>query len=146
MCLAQMDRWEEAASRLAAAQRYVEEWPDLAFTEGMINAAMLLPIERRRHALEMNPFYTEIRPSEGTEADRRRTRARVCLEKAANLLVNIGMGDRAQVAHGWCLWLRLTDPTPEVVHEARQGVQEGMKEGAEGCRPHPSRTVLRHRV
>jgi hypothetical protein len=71
MCLAQMDRWEEAASRLAAAQEYVEEWPDLAFTEGMINAAVLLPIEWRRHALEMNPFYTEIRPIEGTEADRR---------------------------------------------------------------------------
>jgi hypothetical protein len=29
ICLAEMDRWEEAASRLAAAQEYVQDWQTL---------------------------------------------------------------------------------------------------------------------
>lgn len=129
LCLVKMSRWEEAADRLAAAQEQVEAWPDLAFVEGVVNAAMLLPVEWRQYALEMNVFHEGMRPIEGAEADRRRARAKVCFEKAANLLVKIDQHNRAHAAQDWLLWLRLTDPTPEVVHQARQGVQEGMKEG-----------------
>jgi hypothetical protein len=129
LCLAKVDRWEEAADRLAAAQEHQEAWPDLTFVEGVINAAMLFPIEWREYALEMNPFYTEIRPIEGTEADRHRDRAKMCFEKAKNLLLDIDQGDRAQAAQDWLLWLRLTDPIPEVANAARQEVLHGMGEG-----------------
>lgn len=128
-CLTKVDRWEEAADRLDAAQEHREAWPDLAFVEGVLNVAMLLPTEWRHYALEMNPFYTDIRPIEGPEADRRRARAKFCFEKATNLLIHIDQGDRAQLAQDWLLWLRLTDPTFEVANEARQEVQEGMTEG-----------------
>jgi len=36
-----MDRWEEAAERLTVAQEHGEEWPDLTFVEGVINAAVV---------------------------------------------------------------------------------------------------------
>lgn len=128
-CLAKAERWEEAAERLAAVQELVDEWPDLAFLEGVVNAALLLPLECRRYALEMNLFHSEMRPIEGPDADRRRARAKACFEKAETLLLEIDQRGRAQAAQAWHLWLRLTDPTPEVVSRARQEVQEGMKEG-----------------
>jgi hypothetical protein len=129
ICLAKMDRWEEAAERLATAQDHIEEWPDLAFVEGVVNVAMLLPVEWRQFALEMHLFHEVIKPIEGSDADRRRARARVCFEKAKDLLVTIDQPNRAQGAQAWLLWLRLTDPTSAVVHEARQEIQEGMNEG-----------------
>jgi hypothetical protein len=129
ICLTQVGRCEEAADRLYAVQEHRATWPDLAFVEGVINVAMLLPTEWRHYALEINPFYTEIRPIEGPDADRRRARAKFCLEKATNLLMQIDQGDRAQLAQDWLLWLRLTDPSFEVANEARQEVQEGMTEG-----------------
>lgn len=129
LCLAKMGRWEEAADRLAAAHAHLEEWPDLAFLEGVLNAAMLLPVEWRRYALEMQVFHPGMRPLEGAEADQRRVRAKVCFEKAGTLLIDIGQDARAHAAKDWLLWLRLTDPSPAVVCEARQEVEEGMKEG-----------------
>jgi hypothetical protein len=129
ICLANMGRWEEAAERLTAAQEHVEEWPDLAFVEGVINAAMLLPIEWRQYALEMHLFHEGLRPIEGLDAARHRARAKVCFEKAKDLLAAIDQPERIQGAQHWLLWLRLTDPIPTVVHEARQEVQEGMNEG-----------------
>jgi hypothetical protein len=38
VCFAKMDRWEEAADRLAAAQECIEEWPDLAWLFAIIEA------------------------------------------------------------------------------------------------------------
>jgi hypothetical protein len=57
LCLAKMRRWEEAADYLAAEEQW-KEWPDLACIEGLINVAMLFPVEWRDYALELNPFYT----------------------------------------------------------------------------------------
>lgn len=129
VCLTKMDRWEEAADCLAAAQEHAEEWPDLAFVEGVVNAAMLLPVEWRQHALEMNVFHPGMRPIEGINADRCRVRARVCFEKAKDLLVKIDQHKHAQGARDWLLWLRLTDPDRAVAHEAQQEIQEGMHDG-----------------
>jgi hypothetical protein len=129
ICLATTDRWEEAAERLAAAQEYVEEWPDLAFVEGVVNAAMLLPVEWRKYALEMHLFHAVVRPLEGADANRRRARAKFCFEKAKDLLAEIDQQDRVQEAQDRLLGLRLTDPTPAVVHEAQREIQEGMQEG-----------------
>jgi hypothetical protein len=129
LCLAKVGRWEEAADRLATAHVHIEEWPDLAFVEGVINAAMLLPVEWRPYALEMSVFNQEMQTLEGPEADQRRARAKVCFEKAGTLLTNIGRDTRAHGAQYWLLWLRLTDPNPAVVREARQEIEKGMKEG-----------------
>lgn len=130
--LASIGRWEEAAQRLAVAQEHVKTWPILVFVEGVVNAAMLLPMEWRRYALDRIPMlHPGIQLREGTEADRHRAHARSCFVRAANLFATIdqeGSG-RTQGARDWLLWLRLTDPTPPVAHEARQEVQEGMQDG-----------------
>ncbi len=127
--LAQAGRWEEAAARLAAAGKHISEWPDLAFIEGVVNAAMLLPVDFRRHTLQMNLFHRAIRTIEGPDADRIRARAHDCFTRAADLMDGIGHGGRARAAQDWCLWLRLTDPRPEIVEAARQEVHQGMKDG-----------------
>jgi tetratricopeptide (TPR) repeat protein len=129
LCLAKVGRWQEAADRLATAQEHQETWPDLVFVEGVINTAMLLPAEWRLYALKMHVFHPGMQPLEGAEADQRRAKAKVCFEKAATLLIDIGQDARAHAAQDWLLWLRLTDPNPAVIHEARQEVEEGMKEG-----------------
>lgn len=130
--LAQIGRWEEALQRLTVAQEHVETWPVLAFVAGVVNAAMLFPVEWRRYALDRIPMlHPGIQLREGTEADRHRAYARACFTRAIHLFATIdqeGSGC-AQEAHDWLLWLRLTDPTPAVAHEARQAVQEGMQDG-----------------
>jgi tetratricopeptide (TPR) repeat protein len=126
--LAKKDRWSEAAERLATAHDYSEQWPDLAFVEGVVNAAMLLPEELRPYALEMNLFHSTIRTIEGAEADQHRARSKVCFEKAHKLFIGIDQKGRAQAAKDWHLWLRLTDPNPAISQDAKQEVVEGMKE------------------
>jgi hypothetical protein len=69
---------------------------------------------------------------EGAEADGRQAQANTCFEKAATLLINIDQPGRAHAAQGWLLWLKLTDPTREVVDAARQEIREGMLEGRRG--------------
>jgi len=128
--LAKKERWSEAAKLLAVAHNYSEEWPDLAFVEGVVNAALLLPSEMRRYALEMNLFDSTIRTIEGTEADQYRARSKECFNKAHELLISIDQKGRAQAALDWHLWLRLTDPNPEISKDAKQEVFEGMKEGS----------------
>jgi tetratricopeptide (TPR) repeat protein len=128
--LAKMGRWEEAANCLAAAAEHREAWPELVFREGIINVAMLCPNEWRQYALETNPCYTRIQPIEGPEADRRRSRAKACFERAKDLLFSIDQGDHAQMAQDCLLWLRLTDLAPEVANKTRQDVQEGMQDGS----------------
>lgn len=127
--LAKSDRWEESAARLAAVQDHVAEWPDLAFIEGVINAALLLPGELRPRALQMELFHPAIRTVRGSAADTHRAWAHVCFERASCLLVEVDAQDRARAAEDWRLWLRLTDPDLEIVKVARQEVQEGMKDG-----------------
>lgn len=126
--LAKKDRWFEAAERLAVAHVYYEQWPDIAFVEGVVNAAMLLPKELRPYALEMNIFHSIIRTIEGAEADQHRARSKACFEKAHELLLGINQKGRAQAALDWHLWLRLTDPNPEISQDAKQEVAEVMKE------------------
>ncbi len=125
---AKKGRWTEAAERLVVVQDYSEQWPDLSFIEGVVNAALLLPDELRPYALEMGIFHQTIRTVEGSEADKYRDRSKSCFDKSYKLLTRIDQKGRAQVALDWHLWLRLTDSRPENSQDAMQEVSEGMKE------------------
>ena len=127
--LANAGRWDEAVGHLAAAKNCLIEWPDLAFIEGVINAAMLLPEELRQYALKMDIFHPTMRTIEGAQADELRLRAHACFASAESLMNEIDHEGRASAARHWRLWLRLTDPKSVVVKAARLEVQEGMKEG-----------------
>jgi tetratricopeptide (TPR) repeat protein len=75
--LAEHGHWEEAAevlSRLSAAHRV--ECPAIALLEGVIHAAMLLPLKWRAYALRANVFHPDmarhIREDEGAQRHRAR--------------------------------------------------------------------------
>ena len=129
IALAQVGRWNDAISCLAIGHTRVDEWPDLAFVEGVVNTAMLLPADFRALALQMNILHPGISATEGPDADRHRARADDCFARASCLLAEIDLGERARVAEDWRLWLRLTDPRPEVEAAARREIQEGMEDG-----------------
>ena len=63
VCLAKSARWEEAAEGLKALASASGWVPALAMLEGTVNAALLLPAERRGLALEGLPTYMGIRPN-----------------------------------------------------------------------------------
>ena len=126
---AESRRWERALQCLSIAENKIEEWPDLLFVGGVLNAAMLLPEDFRGHALQMNIFHPGLRAIEGKAAGHYRERAEVCFERASRALRGIGLDDRAQVAEDWRLWLRLNHPEPGVREEACQTIQEGMSDG-----------------
>jgi hypothetical protein len=128
--LAQGGRWTEAATYLVNAHEHLDQCPDLIFVEGVISAAMLLPEEYRQYALEMNLFHPIIDTIEGLEADQIRERADGYFAHATDLMTELGENRLAQAARDWRLWLRLTDPRPEIVEAARREVQEGMRDGS----------------
>lgn len=127
--LCEMGLWERAASILSASQVLADDWPDLAFVEGVINAALLLPAEARPYALRMNIFHSRIQVIQGPDADQRRARSHFSFSRAVSLLTSIGENKRAQGAIEWILWLRLTDDKPDVRKNAQNEVRAAMGDG-----------------
>jgi len=126
-------RYDEALKYLENAQTLVADWPELALLSGVINSAMLLPIELREHALQNDLFHPAIRTMEGQEADTFRSRAYTWFSKAVELLAQVDLPERARIAQDALLWLRLTDTDSQIRSEARNEVQKGMTD--------PSRAV-----
>lgn len=125
--LAQADRWEEASAYLAKVNHtQQDEWPDILFHEGVINAALLLPIELRQHALEMNLFHPGLNAVEGPQADRHREYAITCFQKAEERLAMV-LPERSLGTRPWLYWLRLTHPDPSIKKAAREELLEAMK-------------------
>lgn len=122
-------RWEDAADILAKVQERSEEWPQLAFLEGMINAALLLPLEMRRHDVDFFPFNISTRTLQGPDSDKRRLRADACFADAVDLMAEIERQDLSEVSQLWRLWLQLTNPKADIAETARLSVQEEMKDG-----------------
>lgn len=125
--LAEAGRWEEAVQRLARVQHLYENWPDLAFVEGVLNAALLLPAEFRPYALGMNVFHREMRPREGPDAEEIRGRARRCFLRAAELLESV-YPPRASATRDWLLWLALTGTDRLEREEARAALNEKLED------------------
>lgn len=123
VAMAQADRWEEAAAYLAVAGEHQEEWPDLLYLEGVINAALALPSELRRHALDMNLFHPGVHTIEGAEADRRRERATLCFQQVVERMATV-FPERTEGAKQWLLWLRLAHPTIAISQAAREEVRD----------------------
>ena len=128
VCLSERGHWEEAASILEALEPRWERWPDLAFLDGVVNAALLLPDPLRRHVLQIDIFHPAIRPRRGRDVPGIRVRAHSSFSKAMLLLGKLGelAEPRADFAAHWELWLDLTDPDPTIVKAAEERVQGEM--------------------
>lgn len=127
--LAEMGMWEKAADTLASVQDHIDDWPDLAFVEGVINTAMLLPVEMRPLVFRMNVFHPQIHAVRGPDANQRRTRAYACFDRAARLMEDMGEVERAQGAKQWTLWLQLTDDNLAIRQVAQKEVREACANG-----------------
>jgi len=129
--LAEAGRWDEALRRSAsAASQHVEECPNLAFIDAILNTAVLLPYEHRPDALRMNVFHPSIGTVEGGDTGRHRARAYDQFGLAEQLMTRIGEKGHAEAALVFQIWLRVTDPRPEVGDVARRELEDGLRDGA----------------
>ena len=65
VCMARIGKWKEAAQGLLSFESYWKEIPALAFVEGVINAAMLLPDDHRERATRERSHLSRRRPKLG---------------------------------------------------------------------------------
>ena len=131
LCMAQAGQWEAAAQRLLSFESHWQQMPMLAFVEGIINAAMLLPDEHRERALEaVPPLYPGVTLTLIEGVEKHHSRAADCFEFTARNLGDIADRDSVRCISGWRLWLRLMDPSPTDADAAREQVRQDMEEGA----------------
>ena len=130
VCMAKAAKWKEATSRLLGFESHWQSIPALAFVEGIINAAMLLPDDYQEMVLKGPPLYRAIRPSVGEEAARHQSRAAACLKFVEQSLEITDDDDLARLIAEWRLWLRLMDPRTENANNARDEVRRYMEQGA----------------
>ena len=128
--MAKIGKWEEAAQRLISFEALWPEMPALAFVEGIINAAMLLPDDHREMALKTVPIFQGVAPSLVAGAENRHSRAVACFEFVEQSLKDIADHDLARFISDWCLWLQLMDPKTENANAARDEIRQYMEEGA----------------
>jgi len=133
ICAAELDRWEEACQRLLILDDLWSEMPTLAFIDGTINAAMLLPLEFRKGVLNGAPFFKSMQPSQGANPQHHHARAAASFEFVERQLAHqdIAGANWTHVTAGWRLWLRLMNPRTQQAHAAREEVKTCMKDAKE---------------
>ncbi len=129
-CMAKAGRWEEATTPLAGLEAHWQSDAALPLTEGLLNAAMLLPVGERSRVLKDVPIYPGITPNHPPEAGVYAARARRCF-RAAHRGVR-GNPDLSQFVDHWQLWLGLMDPEPAHSRVARAEVRRKIAVGPEG--------------
>lgn len=127
--LAKVGRWEEAANRLFRLESSWSDVPTLAFVEGMINAAMLLPEDCREIALDTIPAYPGITPNLGEKAKNYHARAHTCFEYSEQTLKEIANQKLLRRIKCWRIWLHLMNPNPICAASARQDIRKMMEIG-----------------
>ena len=130
ICATELDRWEEASQRLVKLDDLWDEMPTLAFVDGTINAAMLLPSDFRKEVLNGVPFFKSMRPNQGANAERHHLRATACFEFVEQRLAHQDIAGRnwIKATIDWRLWLRLMNPKTESARAAREEVKQCMKD------------------
>ena len=137
VCMAKVGQWKEAALRLRSFESHWQEMPALAFVEGIINAAMLLPDEVRELVFENVPSYEGITPNFFSEAENHHSRASTCLEFAEKSVTDIADENLARLIFEWRLWLRLMDPADGKANAAHQEIRQRMEDGAQAVKVIP---------
>ena len=127
-CMVEIGRWEEAAERLARIDGMRNEVPALSLLEGIINAQLLLPDEKR--GLKANPLlFVGITPNQGHKAEDAHERATKCFDLSEQGLGKIEEGDCDVPVAEWHLWLQLMNPREEnrqdVIHEIQRNLEGG---------------------
>ena len=125
-CMAEVGRWDEAAERLAKLEGKRNEEPALSLLEGIINAQLLLPEDRR--GLTAGPvLFVGMAPNQGERAEAAHRRATECFELAELLLRDIEEDDFGVSVTEWRLWLRLMNPREANRKEAKDDVRRNLE-------------------
>ena len=132
ICMAEAGRWEEATTRLAGFEGYWQSDAALPLTEGILNAAMLLPASERSRALKDIPIYPGVTPSHPPEAGVYAARARKCFAATRDDPGVAGNPDLSDFVDNWQLWLGLMDPDPTRSSVARREADRKIAEGPSG--------------
>ena len=127
--MVKLGKWEEAAQQLLTLDGHWSEMPVLAFMEGQINAAMLLPDDFRGMVLDSLPLYTGITPSQGADKEKYHARATACFEFASQNLLDLNDQRLIEVINNWGQWLRLMNPNMTMVHAARDEIRQLIEKG-----------------
>ena len=127
--LSESGKWMEAADRLLQLQLLWNDAPTLAYLEGVINSALLLPVEFRDRALTTIPLCREITSISGEQADRYHARALACFEYSKDTFKSIASDETVEFISDWHLWVRLMGLDSDVVTAAREEVQQAMQDG-----------------
>ena len=127
--LSKVGKWKEAADRLIQMETLWSDAPALAFIEGVINSAMLLPREFREIALTTIPVCPWITSISGEEAKRYHARALTCFKDSEESLKKIAGSELVQFINDWYLWIRLMGADNNAVTVARREIQQDMQDG-----------------
>ena len=124
--MAEVGRWEEAAQRLSELNGTWSGAPVLALVEGIINAQLLLPEERRSLTFDTR-LYLGITPNQGEQAAVAHKRATACIEIAQSGLQDIeGTGLERSVSD-WSHWLRLMNPKEDNKRDAHDEIRNDLE-------------------
>ena len=133
--MAAAGRWQEAAERLAGIDGTWSDAPVLALFEGITNAQLLLPAERRSATNDLQ-IFAGISPIQGEQAEIAHARATACFELARSGLQEIADTDLERPVADWRRWLRLMDPNQENARNAHDEIRQNLE------RDHPDVKVM----
>ena len=125
-CMAESGRWQEAAQRLAEFDGTWSEAPALALVEGIINAQLLLPEERRSLTYDIH-LYLGITPNQGEQAEVAHKRATACIEIAQSGLLDIEGTGLERTVSDWSRWLRLMNPKEDNEQDAHVEIRNDLE-------------------
>ena len=124
--MAAAGRWQEAAERLARIDGAWSDAPVLALVEGITNAQLLLPVERRSATGDLQ-IFAGISPIQGEQAEIAHTRATACFELAQSGLQEIEDTDLERLVADWRRWLRLMDPNDGNARNAHEEIRQNLE-------------------
>ena len=126
---AQAGQWEDAAQGLWEVSRRLGREPGVALAEGTINAALVLPDERRGDVFRNVPLYPGVAPNVAPAAESHRARATACFRYVAASLGEFADNNLRTTVEDWQLWLRLMNPVRQEAQKARDEVRDRMADG-----------------
>ena len=127
IAMCRLEKWSEVIQKLVDLESLVHENLVLNFIEGVINAAMLLPVEFREIAFEIVPLYAGISPQHGEEAKRYHTRATNCFKFVQQNIQTTTNQNFLEHIADWQLWLRLMSPRVGDVDSVQEEIRHELE-------------------
>ena len=129
--LVKLGRWEQAARGLRALGAGPDWSASLAATEGMVNAALLLPAdeELRQFVLAGVPMHQGIKPRLDPAAVTHHERAAACFEYVDSQLAPLEDENLTKFIASWRRWVGLMDPDQARREVAEADLRSRMNDG-----------------